>query len=75
MITKTNLKDHGNRIEQYFDYILETQVNNQKEQVNQLIKAMSQRQKNHFAQWLDDPNGCLFHHSHIDEVKSILFSL
>jgi len=73
MITKTDLKPHESKIEKYFDHILESQ--SQGEDVKGLISILSQRQRNHFAMWLDDPQGCRYHHSKIDAVKEILFSL
>lgn len=74
MITKQILQNYDSKIEKYFDYILDRQVHKE-ERVKELIEAMSQRQRNHFAQWLDDTQGCKFHHSYIDQVKSILFNL
>lgn len=73
MVTKIDLREHDSKIEKYFDHILEIQV--QGADVKGLISTLSQRQRNHMAMWLDDPNGCKYHHSHIDTVKSILFSL
>ena len=73
MITKPQLKEkHQSSIEKYFDSILESQVAGENPEL--LIKVLSQRQRNHLASWLDDPDGCKFHHSHIDEVKKILFT-
>jgi hypothetical protein len=72
MITKKDLKDYQfENIYQYFDYVLESEVNGQKKQVRYLIGKMSQRQRNQFAVWLE--NECPFHHSFIDRVKEVLF--
>lgn len=72
MITKKDLQQYDSKIEKYFDYILESHIRG--EDAKKLLSALSQRQRNHLAMYLDDPK-CKYHHSHIDTVKSILFSL
>lgn len=73
MITKPQLKEKGySGIEKYFDFILDSQTKG--EDTKELIKAMSQRQKNHFACYLDSTE-CKYHHTHIQSAKDILFSL
>lgn len=39
-------------IEDYFQYILDSNVNGQKQQAKELYNKLSRRQINHFANWL-----------------------
>lgn len=73
MVTKKDIKDYDfQNMDQYFDYVLESIVNGQRQQARDLISCFSQRQRNQFAVYLD--NDCPFHHSYIDEAKKITFA-
>lgn len=73
MITKIDLQKHDSKIEKYFDFIFEQQDKGM--EVQKLIEALSQRQRNHLAQYLDDYQSCKWHHSKIQSIKDILFNL
>tara|TARA_R110000772_G_scaffold268686_3_gene397525 strand:+ start:8172 stop:8396 length:225 start_codon:yes stop_codon:yes gene_type:complete len=46
MVSKTTLKEYEfESMEQYFDYIVESEFNGQRSQVKDLIKSMSTKQK------------------------------
>lgn len=46
MVSKTTLKEYEfESMEQYFDYIVESEINGQRSQVKDLIRCMSTKQK------------------------------
>lgn len=62
MIYNKDLKDYEfNNIEEYFDYIIESIINGQRKQANDLVGELSKGQKKDFMDWAgfmsinDDP--------------------
>jgi predicted NAD/FAD-dependent oxidoreductase len=55
MISKKDLKQYNfSDLNQYFDYILESEVNGQFEQVESLILSLSKPQRVELLTWLTD---------------------
>jgi hypothetical protein len=73
MVTKKDIKDYDfKNMDQYFDYVLESIVNGQRQQAKNLISCFSQRQRNQFAMYLE--NGCFFPLEHKQEAKQMAFA-
>jgi hypothetical protein len=55
MISKKTLKDYEfNYIEDYFSYIVDSQINGNNQQVKDLFKKLSNEQKNLFMDYLQN---------------------
>jgi len=52
MVSKELIKSYDfDTIEDYFNYIIDSKINGQKQQAKELYNALSTRQKNNFNQW------------------------
>jgi hypothetical protein len=55
MIGKATLKEYGfNTLEDYCNYIVDSQINGQHRQVKELFNKLSEDQKRFFIGWLKD---------------------
>lgn len=53
-MTKNIVKEYGfDTIEEYFNYIIESKINGQHTQVQNLIKQLSKKDIAHFIKWCD----------------------
>lgn len=58
MVSNKNIKDLDfSTIEEYFNYIVESEINGQRSQVHSLIDKLSKLQKKAFLEWLNDCPG------------------
>ena len=63
MISKKTLKNYGwETIEDYFNYIVESQINGNFEQVKELFKKLSKKQREEFYIYLKD-NELIFNYT------------
>jgi hypothetical protein len=54
MVSKATIKYYGEVIEDYFEYIVESIINGQRQQVRKLIKNLSKEQKKEALVWYDE---------------------
>lgn len=76
MVTKKLIKSYDfETIEDYFNYILESEINGQRSQVISLIKLLSNIQKANFLNWIDLTNGGFnFKKIEVEQIKKLVFN-
>lgn len=74
MVSKKIIKSYDfETIEDYFNYIIDSEINGNRSQVQSLIKALSNIQKANFLNWISD-NFNDVENSDVDIVKKLVFN-
>lgn len=71
MVSKATIKDYGEVIEDYFEYIVESIINGQRQQAKSLIKDLSKEQKKEALTWYEEQI-ITFDTDHYKEAKEMI---